>query len=132
MILKAFDYIFYRVATFYRDRWNAKEPERFGFGVVLLLQMTTFGGLFLILVAVAGPEYMRYSKEIGIALAIALFALDFIRYPDSAVVAKYERQFGVETRIQRRNRRIAMKLYAFISIAIPIAYSVLKHNLHWI
>ena len=132
MILRAFDYIFYRVSCFYRDRWKVKDPEFYGFGAAFVLHVTTSASLFLIFVIVAGSEYWQYSKQIGIVASIAIYVFDFFRYNNSKSIAKCELQFGGESPIQRRNRGILMKVYAFISIATPIVYGVLKHNLHWI
>lgn len=132
LMLKLCDYIFYRAARFYADRWKVKEPERFGFYIFFIVAATTLADLAILLMLATGSEqWPRFLKESKYVVVIFLILFGFFRY-NRARFEGAKLRWDEEDPISRRRRGLWLKICCSIVIAFPFAFGILRYNLHWI
>ena len=127
-IIRVFDYLFYRVTGFYRNRWKESEQDRYGICLVAIVQSALIVDILIGFRLLCGDVILVYSpKPAFMLVVIGLFAHSLYRYSN---VQKYDMLKQTwdneEPRTKRRNA-VLSALFATISIAIPIVYSTIGH-----
>ena len=123
--MKIFDYIFYRVYSFYRDKDS--NPEIYASGIVTLIQF----GLLLTLYLIIGlliDIYQITNKYYVIPIIIGLIAYNWIKYEQTDKSKIFEELWKNEIRNKKNKRGWLILTIVLFSILTPIIIIVLKHN----
>lgn len=133
-MLTVFDYIFYRVTSYYLIHWKCeKYPWQNGIGVVCILQMATCWDIVVITSLLYGSTpHLLSHKSLALALAVSVLAFNYYRYTKKMNFEVLKDRWAHEVDTARETRGRLIILYLLVSVSIPIVYGVLRHNLHWI
>ncbi len=126
MIIRFFDYIFYRVYKQY-ERWREDYPYPFAEGVIVVLQIfiiysiltvLSFFGLF--------PKKIETPKYYALFLMVIVYLLNHYRYKK-----KFIEIIGTYDKMKDRNRKrngILIWMLILLVIIFPVIVGVLRNN----
>jgi hypothetical protein len=124
--MRYFDYIYYRVYETYQ-KWKEPDPWIYASMLVVILQFLNLLLLFLVI-----EELFNLSanlKPFIIVLMIALIGLNFQRYHKVTIFEKLKVIWKDEQKETKINKGWYIVLYIILSLLIPIAYGIIRHNI---
>lgn len=127
--MKLFDYIFYRVCDYYKQKKDSA-AETTGSLIVSLVQFFTLLDTFIIVRIIwEYPIPNSFSKYWFLPLIILLPIINWYKYVKPRNYKKYRKIWKEEKSSQRRKRGVLIISYIIVSILIPVLYGLIWHNL---
>ena len=128
-VVNTFDYVFYRIYCFWRDRDEDNVGSRVNaYTLLSLMQFFTI----LILAAVSETIFFQHqviSQPVFVLILISITIINYFRYERHVDIESFKTKWQPEHfKIKRRKGKL-IGLYLLFSILCPITYGVLKHNL---
>lgn len=127
--MKIFDYIFYRVYSFYKRKGD-RNPVLMGVIVLSLLI-----GLSLLtintLISIGFKTQVYFSKVILLCIFIFFLLLFGKRYKDNSILTSVKEEFKNENINLKRKHDLYIIVYFLIAMLIPMTVGFLRHNLGW-
>ncbi len=127
-LLRISDYIFYRVAVYYKLHRKISDPEVYGALIVWIIQFSTLVGIIVWILLLAGKQYESLGKRLSYFVIFTLFVFDGYRYLFSVRISDLDALWGGEDRATRlRNRRL-ITIYAIAVVLLGLTHGVLRYN----
>ena len=130
--MQLLDYLFYRVALYYEQKWSVSDPQRFGFYIVYAVLTTSIVDVAVSFSLLFRANHLSVLKPFAIGTSAVVFVFCFIRYFGKARYLRLRAKWEIEDIERRMWRRVLLTIYSVIAISFMIVYGILKHNLHWI
>ncbi len=121
VLIKAFDYIYYRVYHVYKIKWNDNSPGAYATSLVTLLQSLLFVVMpVLIYSAFSGIE-IGLGKIYYIGVFIVFFVFNYFRYYKVTNYKNLAKKWNEEEKDKRKKRGIYIILFIIITLLMFFA-----------
>ncbi len=131
--MRLFDYIFYWITSTYSRIWpNDRSPWINGILLVSLFQFFTILSPSLGIVESIASRSRFLEKAIVILILVLPALFNHYRYLKVIRYEKLEERWGHEEADVRKRRGRLILIYFAVVFLIPIAFGILRYNLHWI
>lgn len=111
-----FDYIFYRVFGFYKNKWKSDIPAVYAICVIVTCQVANVVAIGFVLSEYVFHELILSKWIIGI-LFFFLLSINGLRYKVPSV---YEKKYQDETDAEKKRKGYGVLLYILLSLAMVI------------
>ena len=127
-IMKLFDYLFYRVYSFYK-RKRDKNPDWMGALVISLSLFLTLLSIVTLSTTVSNIEINNNVKPLALLLMIVIFVPIWIRYSKEDFIQGLVTFYKDEEVSIKRLRGWLFISYLILVLLIPISIGYMRHNL---
>lgn len=128
-MIKTYDYIFYRVCSFYRKKKDLS-PEASGWVLNAVLQSFTILDFFIIArVLYEYPIPENFNKFWALPLIAVSLVINWHRYEKKITYNELRKIWNDEDKIIKKRRGWMIIFYFVVSILIPILYGLIKENI---
>src|SRR5690554_6331616 len=126
--MKLFDYLFYRVYSFYK-RKRDKNPDWMGALVISLSLFLTLLSIVTLSTTVSNIEINNNVKPLALLLMIVIFVPIWIRYSKEDFIQGLVTFYKDEEVSIKRLRGWLFISYLILVLLIPISIGYMRHNL---
>jgi Ca2+/Na+ antiporter len=127
--MKFFDYFFYRIYSFYKNK-GSDIPIGMGTLALSLIMSLSLASLNTILSVLFSIKI--YINKIGMGLLMLVFILLVVKqYGNEQKAEILEKKYSKETNSQKQANGIIIIVYIILVFVIPISVSYMRHNLGW-
>ena len=140
MILKFFDYLFYRVSSYYIYKWDDDTGSIYGIGLVSIMQLihVVFLKLIAAFISDSANEYLFERKEglnfleSGIIYTVLIiFAFNLLRYLRLKKFDFLETLWKDEEPSRRKRRGWIIISYIVLNLSITISISIYRRYFYY-
>lgn len=133
--MKFFDYIFYRVSSYYINKWDDDTGPMYGIGLVAIMQLThlMFFKLIIAFINPAANHFLFERKEgenflnSGVIYPVAIiFIINFARYLKFKKYNYFEEIWKNEPNKLKKKRGWLIILYIVLNLAITTLISIYR------
>lgn len=126
--MKLFDYIYYRVYTWYESRDNM--PWMYAAGIITVIQSFLIIDITVLLQIVTAKNiFPVVPKYILWLIAITVLGINIIFYSNIKDINKIKSKYSNERYNSKKRNGYVLILVLILLISFPMIYGYLKHNL---
>jgi hypothetical protein len=125
--MMVFDYIFYRITTYYRNKYAEWFPQSRGIVVVTLLQSVMIIDLWSLWGLYKRFEFRDHLKLIFGLVFFVLLVLAFLRYTRASKYQEFRDRWDAENPRIRKRRTWLISLFALVVFGAPFILGLINH-----
>ncbi|SEL95102.1 hypothetical protein SAMN05421740_11511 [Parapedobacter koreensis] len=124
-----FDYIFYRVASFYKKRKDLS-PETAASMIVALMQFFLILDLFALFRVFYEYDFPNgFNKFWALPVIASIGVINWFRYEKGNLYPKLRKKWKDEDDNQKRKRGKLIVMGIVLVLSIPVLYGLIRHNI---
>ncbi len=129
-LIRAFDYIYYRVYHIYKFKWKDNNPGAYATSLVTLLQSLLVVVIpVLIYSAINGVE-IGLGKIYYIGVFLVFFVFNYFRYNKVTNYENLAKKWNEEEKFKRRNKGILIVVFIVITLLMFFALITYLGKIH--